>query len=241
MKRWAFMAGGWLLAVSAGAQFAGLPVADTAPAATGETRFSAGAVLGDDFNLFGGRILFAPIKGLALFADPGLLDPDGGDLGFAVQGGAKLTLPFKNKPVDVALRAAGSYAGFDVPGGDAKLNDFNAGVLVSRDIQFFSPYVFLGINYCDAQVNASGGAGGDAGEEDNADGETGGGDEEETDDSGRKVAKLAGGAGGSGSDEEYDVAAAAGLLLRFGKQFSLYAEIAYVDDLFAGAGARWQF
>ena len=55
MKRWAFMVSGWLLAVSAGAQFAGLPVADTAPAATGETRISAGAVLGDDFNLFGGE------------------------------------------------------------------------------------------------------------------------------------------------------------------------------------------
>lgn len=240
MKRWACMVGGWLLAVSAGAQFAGLPVADTAPAATGETRISAGAVLGDDFNLFGGRILFAPIKGLALFADPGLLDPDGGDLGFAVQGGAKLTLPFKNKPLDVALRVAWSYAGFDVPGGDAKLNDFNAGVLVSRDIQFFSPYAFLGINYCDAQVNVSGGDGGGAGEEDNADEGTGGDDDPEDTEWG-KVSKLAGGGGGSGSDEEYDVAAAAGLLLRFGKQFSLYAEIAYVDDLFAGAGARWQF
>ena len=234
MKRFSTILGGWLLAVSAGAQFAGLPIADTAPAATGETRISAGAVLGDDFNLYGGRILFAPVKGLALFADPGLMDPDGGDLGFAIQGGAKLTLPFQNKPVDVALRAAWSYAGFDVPGGDAQLNDFNAGLLVSRDVKYFSPYAFLGINYCDAQVNGSGGN-----EDTEADHD--GGDAEDDDDSGRKSAKLAGGGGGSGRDDEYDVAAAAGLLLRFGKQFSFYAEIAYVDDMFAGAGARWHF
>ena len=150
--------------------------------------------------------------------------------------------------MDVALRAAWSYAGFDVPGGEARLNDFNAGVLVSRDIKFFSPYAFLGINYCNADVNVSGGGSGDDGDVDEDDVEEDGnadegtsGDDDPEDTEWGKAAKLADGGGGSGSDDEYDVAAAAGLLLRFGKQFSLYAEIAYVDDLFAGAGARWQF
>ncbi len=193
---------GCLLALAAQAQFAGLPVADGAAAEAGETRLTAGTVMRDDFNLYGGRVLFAPLKGLALFADAGVIDPDGGDLGSALQGGAKFKLPFQNKPLDVALRATWGVAGYDVRGGDVKMYGFSAGALVSRDVQLLVPYAFLGLNFTDSTVKAGG---------------------EKNDDS------------------ETDLAAAAGLRLRLGDRFSLYAEIEHVDEVGFGLGAGWTF
>ncbi|NLG35620.1 MAG: outer membrane beta-barrel protein [Lentisphaerae bacterium] len=145
------------ISVPALAQFAGLPIAG--PATVGEggaTWVSAGAVIGDDFNLYGGRLSFSPIGRLSLFADAGAIDPDDGDLGLSFQGGVQFTLPMKESPVDVAARATWGHAGFDVKGGDVKMSGFNIGALLSRDLESFSPYVFLGLNVVDSEVKAGG-------------------------------------------------------------------------------------
>ena len=137
------------ISLSASAQFAGLPVADSAVSpVAGETRVSAGAVLGDNFNLYGGRLSFAPIGRLSFFADLGAIDPDFGDIGLAAQLGGKFTLPLKDSPVDIALRASWSYAAFDLDGGgDTSANALTGGALVSREVGLFSPYVFIGLNF----------------------------------------------------------------------------------------------
>jgi hypothetical protein len=145
-----------LISVPAMAQFAGLPIAGPATVtAGGATWVSAGAVIGDDFNLYGGRLSFSPIGRLALFADVGAIDPDDGDLGLSFQGGMQFTLPLNESPVDVAARATWGHAGFDVKGGDVKMSGFNIGALVSRDLDSFSPYVFLGLNFVDSEVKHS--------------------------------------------------------------------------------------
>ena len=189
----------WVSAVSA--QFVGLPIAGGAAAPeTGETRRSAGAVMGDDFNLYGGRLFFSPIRRLGLFVDAGAIDPDGGDVGFAGQGGALFALPLSESPVDVALRATWGHARFDIRGGDLKAYAFNAGAVVSREVEFLTPYAFLGLNFVDTEVKARG-------------------------------VKY--------SDDETDLAVAFGALLRLGARFSVYGELAHVDELFFSFGARW--
>ena len=46
---------------------------------------------------------------------------------------------------------------------------------------------------------------------------------------------------GKNSHNETDLAAAAGIRVRCGSQFSIYGEIAHVDELKLGAGAGWKF
>jgi hypothetical protein len=159
MKRCLMLACLLLAPLSARAQFLGLPIAATARApAMGETTVSAGGVLGDDFNVYGGRLSFAPLGRLALFADVGAIDPDGGDMGFAFQLGGSFTLPLnKSNPVDVALRAVWDRAGFDLDAGEVTASGFNAGVLVSREVKLFSPYAYLGLNFLDSEVKLKGG------------------------------------------------------------------------------------
>lgn len=158
MKKMVLMLCAGCFSIPAVAQFYGLPIADGASApAAGETRASAGAVLAGDFNLYGGRLLFAPLGRLALFADFGAMDPAAGDLGSAFQGGAKFTLPLKaDNPVDVALRATWAFASYDTRGGDLKMNGFNVGALVSREVERLTPYAFLGLNFVDAEVDING-------------------------------------------------------------------------------------
>lgn len=194
------LAWGW--ATTASAQFWGLPMAGGAKSQAGDFRISAGGGWSDEANLYGGRLSFAPLKGLDLFVDPGLIDPDKGDMGLAIQTGIKFNLPLKKSPVDVALRAAWGHAAHDISGGDVKLNSFNAGVLVSREVNLFTPYAFLGLNLLDKS-------------------EKGEDLEKDTD--------------------KTDLAAAAGLVVRLAKPFSLYAEIAHINERFYGMGARWTF
>jgi hypothetical protein len=195
-----------LLALSslASAQIIGMPIADGAAAPPmGETRASAGAVLGDDFNLYGARLSFAPIHRLALFVDFGAIDPDGGDMGFAFQGGAKFTLPLNPENLaDVALRATFGNAGFDFHGGDVDMTGFTGGAEVSRTLGAFTPYAFLGLSFLDYEAQA--------------------GSYKE-------------------SKDETDLAFALGSLLRFGQNFSLYVELAHVDDFLTAFGGRWDF
>jgi len=142
------------MAAPAMAQFGGLPYADSAAAPeAGLMRVSGGLVIGDDFNTYGGRFTFGLIEGLAIFADIGMLDPDEGDTGLAYQGGAKFTLPL-DLPVDVAVRGTIGMASYDIDNGDVDSMDFNIGALVSKDLDMFTPYGFIGFNYLDYEVKA---------------------------------------------------------------------------------------
>lgn len=204
MKAWAAGLCAAMLSVSAMGQFAGLPVAGGAAApAAGAAWASAGAVLGDDFNLYGARISFAPVPRLALFADLGAIDPDGGDTGPSAQGGAQFTLPLgKEMPVDVAVRATWGYAQFDFSGGDLEMGGFCAGAVASRKYGSVEPYAFAGLNFVDTEVKAH---------------------------------------GEKSTDDETDLAVAFGVALGMGERFSLYGEMAHVDDFFMNFGARWNF
>lgn len=152
MKKWMAILLAATFAVPAMAQLAGLPIAGGAVAPAGKMQASAGVVVGDDFNTYGVRGSFAPIEGLGLFGDAGLLDPDGGDMGWAVQGGGLFVLPL-GLPVDLGLRGALGFGGYDVHGGDATLFTLNGGLLASKTIEQFTPYAFAGLNYFKWEVD----------------------------------------------------------------------------------------
>ncbi|MBU1908488.1 MAG: hypothetical protein KJ726_00390 [Verrucomicrobia bacterium] len=144
------------MAAPAMAQFIGLPYADSAAApAAGLIRVSGGVVIGDEANAFGGRVTFGVMEGLALFADLGMIDPDGGDTGLCYQGGGKFTLPL-DLPVDVALRGVIGMSSFDAGATSVDVFDVNVGALVSKDMEMFTPYGFIGLDYEDAEVDIPG-------------------------------------------------------------------------------------
>lgn len=164
MKRAMVVLAVLVFAVPALAQLAGLPIAGGADGlAGGGLRASGGLVLGDDFNLYGVRGTFAPIEGLAVFGDAGVIDPDIGDMGWALQGGGLFMLPL-GLPVDLGVRGALGFGGFDadIPGVDATatLTTINGGVLASKKIEMFTPYAFAGLNYAKTKVEIDG-VGGD--------------------------------------------------------------------------------
>ncbi|MGD9612839.1 MAG: outer membrane protein [Kiritimatiellia bacterium] len=191
---------------SALAQLAGLPIAGGAAAPAGRLQGSGGVVLGDDFNTYGVRVAYAPIEGLAVFGDAGLLDPDEGDMGWAIQGGGLFVLPV-DLPVDVGVRGTIGYGGFDFDEagveGDATLLTLNGGVLASKTVDRFTPYAFVGVNYADTEVDVEG--------------------------------------YGDESEDETDLAIAAGTTFALNEQLSFYGEIAHIDDVFFGLGARYAF
>lgn len=141
------------------AQLAGLPIAGGAVAPAGLVQASGGVVIGDDFNTYGVRGTFAPIEGLAVFGDAGLLDPDEGDMGWAIQGGGLFVLPL-GLPVDLGLRGAIGFAGYDYDeaGVDASVTmmTLNGGVLASKTIDQLTPYAFAGINYVETTADIDG-------------------------------------------------------------------------------------
>ena len=207
MKRRLVVLAAMTLAVPVQAQFFGLPVADGAASpAAGDVQAVAGMMMGDDFDAGGGRLLFAPVPRLLLFADLGILNPDRGDWGPAFQGGARFTLPFRDEsPLDVALQAAGGLASCELDAGDLRMQAFNAGALASRSVGIITPDAFLGLCFTDAELDL------------------------------KEKHK------GKNSHNETDLAAAAGIRVRCGSQFSIYGEIAHVDELKLGAGAGWKF
>ena len=151
MKKWIVIATVLMLAVPAMAQFAGLPIAGGAAAPEAmEAGVSGGVVLGNDINLYGGRMGFAPMAGLVFFGDIGALDPDDGDMGWSVQGGAQYTLPV-DLPVDLALRGVLGWGGYDLEvEGDVTWVNVNGGLVISKAIDIVTPYAFVGLNYTDA-------------------------------------------------------------------------------------------
>ena len=148
-----------LSAVPALAQLAGLPIAGGAQAPAGLMQASGGLVVGDDFNTYGARGTFAPIDGLAVFGDAGLLDPDEGDMGWAIQGGGLFVLPL-GLPEDLGLRGALGFGGYDYDeaGVDASVTmmTLNGGVLASKTIEMLTPYAFAGLNYVETTADIDG-------------------------------------------------------------------------------------
>jgi len=152
MKKWMVTMVVLMLAGSAMAQFSGLPIGGGAAATeAGALGVSGGVVLGDEFNLYGGRMSFAPAAGLSLFGDLGAFDPDLGDMGVALQGGALFTLPV-DLPVDLGLRGTIGWTEFEMMGFDADSLGINGGLVVSKTIDLLTPYAYIGINYVDATV-----------------------------------------------------------------------------------------
>jgi len=152
------------------------------------------------------RFTLAPIEGLAVFGGAGLLDPDKGDMGWAVQGGGLFVLPV-DWPIDVGVRGALGYGGFDIDEAgveaEATLLTLNGGVLASKTIDAFTPYAFLGVNYADPEVDIKG--------------------------------------YGDESEDETDLAVAAGAVFALNERLSFYGEIAHIDGVFIGLGARYGF
>jgi len=153
MNKWIVIAIVLGMAVPAMAQFAGLPIGGGAAAPDGmEAGLGAGVVLNSDINTYGGRMGFAPMARLTFFGDIGALDPDYGDMGLAIQGGALYSLPV-DLPVDMGLRGSLGWGGYDLEvEGDVTYFDVNGGLLISKAIDIVTPYVFLGLNYVDATV-----------------------------------------------------------------------------------------
>ncbi len=158
VKKWILGLNVCLLSVPVLAQFAGLPIANSAVApVAGEMRVTAGVVTSDDYNQYGGRISFAPIGRLALFGDVGAIDPDGADVGPSGQAGFQFTLPTgEEKLADVAIRGTVGFGRFDMDGGDLEMKGFTLGALVSRDVKWIAPYVLLGMSFVNTEVDAHG-------------------------------------------------------------------------------------
>lgn len=202
---------GWM-ASSATAQTIGLPVGrDAEPGLLGDTSVSGGLVLGNDFNMYGGRYAYNVLNEAFLFGDIGLLDPDDGSAGLGLQGGGQYTLPpIPELLLDLALRGSLGYANVNLDAGPVDVNvDFwtvTAGGVVSHRLDhIFSVYGFLGLAY--TKVDGS--------------------------------ARFEGGRV-SASDSSTDPAFGAGVSIAPTQELSIYAELMYIDDPWFGIGARYQ-
>ena len=150
-----------MLALPALAQMAGLPVAEDAGIRNpGQMQVSGGIVLGDDINLYGGRLTYGMSPELAVFADFGLLDPDHGDTGWGIQGGGLFALPIADLPFDLAARATLGYASLDQDFGPATVDvdiiTVNVGGLISMPVEMVTLYGYLGLNWARTEVSFRG-------------------------------------------------------------------------------------
>ncbi len=154
---------GWLCAgVVAQAQLTGLPIGtDAAPGHFEEMSAGGHIVIGENFNLFGGRFSYRLYDQIKLFGDVGLADPDRGDMGYGLQAGALYSLPpIPEIPFDVALRGTLGYASLDQRFGGRKfsisITGINVGGLGSYRIDdMFAVYGYLGL-----AINRFSGSGG---------------------------------------------------------------------------------
>jgi hypothetical protein len=153
MKKCMWMLVVMAFAASAMGQILGLPVGGGAVApGAGTFAVSGGGVFNGDVSLYGGRVAYGVTEGLAVFGDAGLMDVDGLDIGFAFQAGALYVLPFE-LPVDLALRATAGTGSADTDNGnDVSLMSLNGGLVVSKTLDIFTPYAFLGLSYVDTEV-----------------------------------------------------------------------------------------
>ncbi len=199
-------------AAPANAQMAGLPIADSAvPLEAEMKRVGAGFVIGDDFNMFGGRFSYGLADDISVFGDFGVVDPDSGDAGWGIQIGGLYGIPTGNSPLDLAARGTFGYASldqkfrvFDPSTGTTTSQTFsidiitsNIGALVSTDIDMMTLYGYLGFNY----------------------------------------SRISNG----GSDSEIDPAVGGGALFHASERVSIYAELMHIDDIWLGFGLRYAF
>ena len=199
-------------AVQANAQMAGLPIAGSAvPLEAEMKRVSAGFVIGDDYNMFGGRFSYGLANDISVFGDFGMVDPDGGDAGWGIQIGGLYGIPVGNLPFDFAARGTFGYASldqkfrvFDPSTETTRSQTFstdiitsNIGALASTDVDMITLYGYLGFNYF----------------------------------------RISNG----GSDSEIDPAIGGGALFHATEQASIYLELMHIDDLWLGFGLRYAF
>ena len=199
-------------AAHANAQMAGLPIADSAvPLEAEMKRASAGFVIGDDFNMYGGRFSYGLADDFSVFGDFGFVDPDRGDTGWGIQIGGLYGIPVVDLPFDLAARGTLGYANldqkfrvFDPATGRITTRTFsidiitsNIGALASTDVDMMTLYGYLGLNYM----------------------------------------RISNG----GSDSEFDPAVGGGALFNATEQASIYLELMHIDDLWLGLGFRYAF
>ncbi len=159
MKRWIAGLLTVFVVTQTQAQLAGLPIAtDGTPKRAGAMAVSGGLVLGDDFNLYGGRFTLNPIEPLALFGDLGIVDPDNGDSEIGFQVGGMFSLPpIENFPLQLALRGALGYVSFDEGAADIDLWTLMGGVVASHAVNdLLSVYGILGFNHSRAKAKVFG-------------------------------------------------------------------------------------
>lgn len=204
-----------LVAGVALAQGFSLQVGESAAAmGQGALRVSAGANVGDEVMFYGGRVGYAPMEGLQVFADGGLADSDTMDSAMSIQGGAIYTLPVQ-MPVDLAVRGAIAKPFFDdieMPSYTYYGETFGGGT-VSVDVMIMSIMALASKDMGDQMpgLTVYGGAG---------------------------FARLSVSVGDA-DDSETDLALAAGGIYKVTDQLSVFGELSYVDDPFFGGGVRF--
>ncbi len=136
------------------AQFYGLPVGtEAAEGHFEDMSASGGIVIGEHFNLYGGRFSYRLYDQVKLFGDLGGIDPDRGDMGYGLQAGVLYTLPpLPDLPFDWAVRGTLSYASLDQRFRGDKLSvdiiGLTLGGLGSYRIDpMFAVYGYLGLAY----------------------------------------------------------------------------------------------
>lgn len=144
------------------AQLTGLPVGTEAAAGRFEDMsVSGGIVIGESFNLYGGRFSYRLYDQIKLFGDLGGIDPDRGDMGYGLQAGVLYTLPpLPDLPFDWAIRGTLGYASLDQRFRGNKLSvdifGLTLGGLGSYRIDpMFAVYGYLGLAYNRFSVSGS--------------------------------------------------------------------------------------
>lgn len=238
-----FMVAMVLVTGAANAQWLGLPVArDAEPGLAGDTALSGALTLGDDFNLFGGRLAYNAMDAAFIFGDIGVVDPDSGDTGWGIQVGGQYTLPLlANAAADIALRASIGYAshgkdrivrsGWWGRYGDYAVIDeeidvwtiTGGGVIGHRFDEMFSIYGFLGLAYIHSDIDRDVKIKGDGG-------------------------WMLGGATvtvgryrETSSHSDIEPAFGAGASITITQKFSLFAELMHIEDPWFSMGACWDF
>ncbi len=243
----------------------GLPYAQEAAVYQGDMQITGGLTIGElpdsdgevDVLMLGGRFSYGVMDGLQLFGGFGLIDvdvdmdddPDAPDFDFDnepyLQIGALYTLPL-DLPFDLGLRGSLGYARLEdsireseivgTPGGgatmihidgdiDVDLLSMNIGLLGSYAINpTVSVYGFGGVSHTRLEMDMSARV-----------------TSEDAFVSQMLAAQGQSRMSDSETETSTDLAVAGGLLLHVVERFSLYAEVAHIDEVWASAGGRLTF
>jgi hypothetical protein len=247
-----------LVSTTAMAQLVGGPIAGTAADHTPQAMQVAGyaGTVSDGPTFIGGRFSYALNGAMEVFGDVARMsDYLGGDMegdfsATAVQVGATYNLPV-NLPFDLAVRAAvvKPFVDSETIGSESvvarettasmnvDVSVIGLGVygIASRDlgeltgINGLSAYVAAGLNWIRTEVEWSWNVTG-----------TDNDDPLQRDDD-FNGAKISMRGSGSDSNTETDVGVAAGGIMKFNENLSVFAELGHISDIVATAGAIWNF